>query len=260
VRHAFKGNGDLKLDLTDLQSVGNTLDRVCPEAIVNLVAETNVDRCEAEPRAAYLLNVRTVENLANWVIKRNPGCRFVQLSTDQLYDGGGPHKEDRVLPGNCYALSKYAGELVALRATAVVIRTNFFGPSRTPHRASFSDWLIESMTIGAEITVFDDIKFSPLTMPRLASYIELVLQKPHPGVFNVGSHDGMTKADFAFRVADVFDLSTRKVRRGLSTQTVRAYRPHDMRMSCDRFEVTYGVRLPTLNEEIEALAKGQLND
>jgi dTDP-4-dehydrorhamnose reductase len=33
-----------------------------------------------------LLNVRTVENLANWVIKRNNGCRFVHLSTDQLYD------------------------------------------------------------------------------------------------------------------------------------------------------------------------------
>jgi dTDP-4-dehydrorhamnose reductase len=252
--HARTENGDIVADLTDPSQVTAALGKAHPVIVVNLVALTNVDECERNPRQAYHVNVRTVENIVNWMRAAGNSCHLVQISTDQVYDGAGPHREEDPSPSNYYGFSKLAGELVAGQVPSTILRTNFFGPSECPQRVSFSDWLVESLRHRRPITVFDDVRFSPLSLPRLVSLIELAMVKRQRGVFNLGSRDGMSKADFAFDLARVTGLSTERVSRGGSAQVpLLAYRPKDMTMDSSRFERAFGVTLPSLRDEIQSV-------
>ena len=67
VAHGFTKGGQVSADLTDRDATMSLLDEVRPDAIINLVALTNVDTSEKDPNLAYRLNVLTVENLAAWI-------------------------------------------------------------------------------------------------------------------------------------------------------------------------------------------------
>jgi len=201
VRHSHSNPAGVQVDLTRRDLVLDFLRHESPDVIVNLVALTNVDRCEEAIDVASQMNVGVVENLAHWIEKEKPGCHLVQVSTDMVYDGAGPHGEDSVLLRNVYALSKYAGELAASKVGATVLRTNFFGRSACAGRTSFTDWIWTALRHGSPITVFDDVLFSPLSMATLSELICDVIRIKPAGVFNLGSRNGMSKADFALLFA-----------------------------------------------------------
>lgn len=257
VRHVRKGDGDVHADLADAGQVHAMLDKIQPGVIVNLAASTNVDECERKPQNAYLSNVKIVENLTKWIHDDGDRSHLVQLSTDQVYDGVGAHKEDDVTLVNYYAFSKYAGELVAATVPSTILRTNFFGPSRCPGRVSLSDWLFESLRQQKLITVFDDVQFSPLSMATLSKMIELVIREKPVGVFNLGSHEGMSKADFAFAFAEELGCYTRTMTRSTTDKAtfLKTYRPKDMRMDSSKFEKLLGVKLPLLRDELKRVAR-----
>jgi len=256
----FHGRIDAAKYHADISDAGETfklLDLINPSVIVNLVGLTDVDLCETQPNEAYLANVRTVENIAGWIKQIKMPCHLVHMSTDQVYDGAGVHAEEKVALTNYYAFSKYAGELAAASVPSTILRTNFFGRSHCPKRKSLTDWLFRSLSISDSIQVFDDVLFSPLTMATLSEMIELIIQKKPVGVFNLGSHEGMSKADFALTFAEELDLSTCAVTRTSTDQEtfLKTYRPKDMRMDCSKFENTLGVKLPILRDEIKRVAK-----
>lgn len=243
-----------RIDLIDANQVDAALDAAPPEVIINLAALTNVDECERSPQQAYLVNVRIVENLAKWMQKSPSPCHLVQVSTDQVYDGPGPHKEADITLTNFYGFSKYAGELAAAVVPSTVLRTNFFGPSECPGRVSLSDWLVQSLTGEKEITVFDDVRFSPLSLTRLVELIELAAVKQRRGVYNLGSRGGISKADFAFDFAEVMGLPVARMSRGTSDKVkLVAYRPKDMCMDSTLFEKVFDIELPTLKDEIHSM-------
>lgn len=254
VRHSRSGCAEVQIELTDIDQVHSALEQVAPDVIVNLAALANVDECERSPQLAYLANVRTVENLADWIGKSGRNCHLVHISTDQIYDGDGLHDEHDITLTNYYGFSKYAGELAANTVPRTVLRTNFFGPSRCQGRVGLSDWLVQSLSAGKKITVFDDLLFSPLSLQRLVELIALVVARREPGVFNIGSNGGMSKADFAFALAEALDLPVDTMSRGVSGQSgLVAYRPKNMRMDVSRFESIFGVVLPSLQEEIYSM-------
>jgi len=252
--NARNGEGDVRVDLTNTNQVNTVLNKMLPAVIVNLAALTNVDECERNPQHAYMANVRIVENLSNWIQSNGDTCHLVQMSTDQVYDGPGAHPEDDITLSNYYGFSKYAGELAAATVSSTILRTNFFGPSQCPARLSLSDWLVQSLNQRESITVFDDVRFSPLSLQRLVQLFELFIVRRQQGVFNLGSREGMSKADFAFTLAGVLGLPTKHMSRGAADKTnLTAYRPKDMCMDSSHFEKVFGVRLPTLQEEIKSM-------
>jgi dTDP-4-dehydrorhamnose reductase len=200
---------------------------------------------------AYLANVRTVEVLASLISEMEAPPHLVQISTDHIYSGTGPHSESPVMPMNAYALTKLAGELIALQAKATVLRTNFFGRSNTGHRVSFTDWLYNSLTSGHSFTIFDDVLFSALNMETLADCISKVIQSTRTGVFNVGSRNGLSKARFAVIFAEHLGLNISAMKVGsLRDAQLAAPRPYDMRMDISAFEAEFGLRMPDMAEQI----------
>lgn len=253
VRHGMTGSADILCDLTDADRAAGLLADVQPDVLINLVGKTNVDACEVDPHAAYLLNVRTVENVAR-ALRRNAGAFLIHISTDQLYDSPGPSREHDTRLTNTYALTKYAGELAAARVPSTILRTSFFGPSRALHRKSFSDWILENLRTNAPFPVFSDVVVNPVTLMTLSRVICDLLPRRLEGPFNLGSRGAMSKADFAFELARAFGLSGEHMIRCSSRDAgLRAYRPTDMSMDCTRIIEEGGVTLPALMDEIATL-------
>lgn len=254
---ARTGEADFLVDLADREKSLEMLMQIKPGMIINLASLTSVELCQDEPNMAYLANTRTVENIAYWIQKTEADCHLVQISTDHIYDGAVLHTEDEITLTNIYAFSKYAGELAASRVPSSILRTNFIGRSKVSHRESLSDWVYTSLTNGKHVQVLDDVFFSPLSMSTLVEMIQLVVEKKPIGIFNLGSHNGISKADFDFAFADRLKLPTETMSRIKTRQAafLKAYRPKDMRMDCSKFENALGVKLPQLNDEIIRVAK-----
>ena len=255
LRHGLRADADYQADLCDYAPAAAMLDRCRPECIINLVALTDVDLCERRPHDAYRMNVASVEHLCRWIRNNAASCHLVQISTDQLYDGRGPHPESAVTIRNTYAFSKIAAESIAAGVPSTVIRTNFFGRSRCPTRSSFSDWVHDSLRAQRSLSLFEDVLFSPVSLVTLSDMIERVVRLRPSGVFNVGAADGLSKADFAYAIAAALDMPTTQMRREQSSSATRlvAYRPKDMRMDSSLFEQTMRLRLPTVADEIASL-------
>lgn len=253
VTHARKkGTADFIFDLDDWDETCKFLEQIQPTIIVNLVGLTSVELCQQQAHAGYLANTRTVENIVQWIKQSTAACHLIQISTDHVYDGDGPHTEDDVTLTNNYALTKYAGEIAASQIQSTILRTNFVGRSKVSHRESLTDWVYTSLKNGKKVEVLADVLFSPLSMKTLVEMLETVIQRKPVGVFNLGSKEGMSKADFDFEFAERLGLSTDSMSRINSSEAIflDAYRPKDMRMDCSKFEKLFDVTLPTLAEEI----------
>lgn len=247
---------DLNIDLTSYEQTARALEQARPEVIINLTALTNVDRCETHPQEAYLLNVKTVENLCAWIKTVDQACHLIQISTDQVYDGPGPHEEGELTVCNFYAMSKLAGEFIAATVPSTILRTNFVGRSQCGMRASLADWLHNALISEISVNVFEDVMFSPLAISTLCDCIQRCIVERPLGVFNLGSRDGMSKADFAFAFATALGQPAKNLIRidvGSIDKFV-AHRPTDMRMNSKRFETRMGLNLPRLIDEIKLIA------
>lgn len=256
--HSRKGDTPAKGDLTDKEVVWDMLNTHRPDVIINLAAATNVDECEKKPNYAYLLNVKILENIVTWVKSESYPSYLIHVSTDQVYDGEGFHSEEEVSLTNYYSFSKYMGELVAEKIPSTILRTNFFGKSKNQNRKSFSDWILESVDTDKEITVFQDIYFSPLSLKTLTSMIRVVLTNPKIGIYNLGAITGMSKAEFAHKLVDAFSKQKTNIKSGsISDLNLKAYRPRNMTMNVSKFEETFQLKLPSLEDEILSLLDGE---
>jgi dTDP-4-dehydrorhamnose reductase len=256
---------DFCLEPSDRGAVAATLAALRPSAVVNLVAATNVDQCEVQMAQAWQANVAAIAAIADGVAALGSEAyirpHLVHISTDQVYNGQGPHAEEIVQPINVYGLTKYTGELLAERVGATVLRTNFFGRSHCPGRSSFSDWLVSSLRHKTNITVFDDVLFSAVHIDTLCDIIARSLECRLPGTFNVGCRDGISKAGFALALARVLGLPTDHVTVGTSAEVVlKARRPLDMTLQVSRLEAALNLSCPTMSGEIEHAAKEYLID
>ncbi len=256
---------DLCLDPFDRISVAAALALHRPDAVVNLVAATNVDQCETHTELAWQANAGVVAAIAEGILAlgNDPVSRphLVHISTDQVYDGPGPHAEEVVHPINVYGLSKYTGELLAERVGATVLRSNFYGRSRCAGRVSFSDWLVRSLREKTPLTVFDDVKFSAIHIGTLCEFIALSIKLRPAGIFNAGCRDGISKAGFALALARALGLPTDNVKVGTSADAaLKARRPVDMTLQVARIEAVFNLQCPNMLSEIESTSKEYLND
>jgi dTDP-4-dehydrorhamnose reductase len=252
--HGRSGAVDVIADLDDRRQAARAVASAPADIVINLVALTDVDGCEERPQDAWRANVRTAQNVAEACSANS--SHLIHISTDQVYDGVGPHPEEAALPGNCYAQTKYAGELAALAAGATVLRTNFVGASRQPMRHGLTDWLFESLAQKQPVPVFTDVLFSPLSIPTLCRLIEQFARLHSKGVFNLGAREGMSKAEFAMAFARALGFAEETlIPTSISQETFKARRPKDMRMDCRRSESMLGVLFPSLSEEIVVVAK-----
>lgn len=242
---------DIKLDLLSHQAWVDCLTELQPETVVNLAAATNVDQCELNPQWAFEANIGPLLALRRASSSTDIRPHIVHISTDQLYDGLGPHSEKYVRPCNVYSLSKLGAELAIKDYPATIFRTNFFGLSHAHGRPSFSDWIIDSIKSKKKITLFKDVFFSAIHIDTLCAFVNLAIERKSLGTFNVGTSDGISKAEYGLKLGSRLCLDTDSIRLGsVKELDLKARRPLDMRMISNRFQDEFAVSAPSMSTEI----------
>lgn len=246
-------DSDFKVDMSDTQPCLDLLRQVNPRFIINLAAFTNVDACEVNIEKAYRINTKISENISKYC-SENDGVFIIHISTDHFYDKF-ESNESMVRIYNAYAMTKYASELSYPCGKATILRTNFFGRSYSAVSSGLCDVIYNMSQKGEKLNLFHDVYFSPLSINTLCEVIELSLQKSIPGVFNLGSKNGMSKKDFLLEFLDkvgVKDLKYKSI--SVDSMGLSVKRPKDMRMDVTLFEKKFNYELPLLINEIESVA------
>lgn len=252
-RQSRNTSAQICMDPFDVDQIESVILEKDINCIINLIALTSVDLCEKEIGQSYKVNVGIVEAIVK-AMGRLSDCdrpHLITISTDHVYSGEGPHTEGSVAPCNIYALSKLAGEYVALQVGATIFRTNFIGKSCSEKRKSLTDWIIGSIRSDKTITVYEDVLFSPLHISTLCSMVELAVANKIGGTYNLGSIDGDSKASLSYKLADCLGLNSSKLVRGkLAEQDQGVVRPFDMRMNSSKFEYAFDCSLPTFESQV----------
>jgi dTDP-4-dehydrorhamnose reductase len=250
---AFARTSDTPSDTE--QEIRHTLTRAMtrehPDCVINLIAATSVDQCEKDMGYAALLNCFVPDVLSRLCQTRS--VHLIHISSDQVYDGAGPHIESRTHPINVYALTKLIGENPVLQTAGCVIRTNFFGKSHTKKRTSLSDWLVQAGRSGTPLNVFDDVFFSPLGIDSLSAAVLQAIEIRLEGLYNLGSQsDGISKAGFAKRLFARLGLDPSLLNfTSVDRAQLAAPRPRDMRMDSSAFSRATSFQIPTIEQEID---------
>lgn len=104
----------ISLDITDAAAVSDTIEALCPDAVIHCAAWTAVDAAEdvENRQKVFAINGDGTKNIAAAVKKIN--AKMIYISTDYVFDGKGetPWQPDdkNYAPLNVYGESKLMGE------------------------------------------------------------------------------------------------------------------------------------------------------
>jgi dTDP-4-dehydrorhamnose reductase len=247
-------NSDFNGNILEYNFLSKVIKIIRPKIIINFAAYTNVENCETNEKLAYKLNVDLPANISHLISSKS---YFIHFSTDHIYSGRGPHKENKVNKLlNTYAKTKFLGEKNIKHKNSCILRTNFFGKSIVKDRSSFTDWIHEKAKKNNKFKLFNDVYFSPLSMNSLSNYLLMILKKQIKGVYNLGSNKGMSKKDFVLNFSK--NLRSTEIEYNsisLCDSLLKVKRPKDMRMDCGKIEKKLGIKLNNLIDEINLTAK-----
>jgi dTDP-glucose 4,6-dehydratase len=136
-RYAF-----IKGDISNLQLLEKIINKV--DAVVNIAAETHVDRSIVKPYAFLQNNTVGTFTLLEAIRKQKREIRLVQVSTDEVYGqalNGSFTENQRTNPSNPYSASKAAADMFVLAYcktygldVSITRCTNNFGPYQLPEK------------------------------------------------------------------------------------------------------------------------------
>ncbi len=251
---AARSNADVNFDLSDIDALTTVLEEIKPDGVINCAANIYVDKCEANPADAYLINTRPLSALANW--SRETNQPLLQVSTDHYFIEGGRTPQPETAPVslvNEYARTKYLAEHLALTAPkALVLRTNIVGAQKGHGR-----WVKESLLNKGAMTLFMDFYSSPLHVKDMARISLDLAAKGANGVYNVSSRDVSSKGEFIYAVAKALNVNPDWVVEGSGHQ-LAVKRAMCLGLDVSKAEKTLGYHLPTLEQTANALANEAL--
>ena len=222
-----------QINLESVDHLAHTFRSLQPQIVIHTAGLTNVEECEANPGLAQHVNVDLSANVAHACAQL--GLPLVHVSTDHLFSGDASLLDEAhpVAPRNVYGRTKAEAEIRVLQACpqSLVIRTNFFGwgPS---YRRSFSDVVIDALRSGNELTLFEDVFYTPILIETAVLAVFDLVNLKASGTFHVVGDERISKFKFGIKVAEEFNLDRRFIKPGLLAQQVSLTpRPHDMSLS-----------------------------
>jgi dTDP-4-dehydrorhamnose reductase len=238
------------LDITNPEQTSEFIKKAGPDWIVNCAAYNFVDKAEAEPEQALLINATAVKNITE-VIKGSE-CRFIHVSSDYVYDGNYNVPYNESVPANplsAYGRSKLAGEKYALlHQGSMIIRTSWL------YSAFGNNFVKTILKRGAEketLNVVFDQTGTPTYAADLAGAIMSIISgvirnqiAMNSGIYNYSNEGACTWYDFACEIIKESGLAcvVNPVLTGQFKQI--AHRPSYSVMDKTKIKENYGLSIP----------------
>lgn len=133
-----------ELDITNLRSIKTALKKYKPDIILHLAAANKPPEHETNPEPGLSVNIIGTANLCLACSKTN--IKLIYASTDYVYTGAGPHKEDEpLLPASRFAWSKLGGECAVQMLNKFLILRLDFGPSPFPWEKVYKNHYVSKL-------------------------------------------------------------------------------------------------------------------
>lgn len=185
-----------ELDITEIDEVLKFAELNRPDAIINCAAITDVTLCEENPELAYKVNALGARNLS--IAARKVGAKFVQISTDDVFDGQSsePYCEfDDTNPKTVYGRSKRAGENYVKEFTEkhFIIRSNWiYGKGK-----NFVNNFLERTETESVISIASDQFGSPTNANDLANMLLELIETNEYGTYHITAKGTCSRYEFA---------------------------------------------------------------
>ena len=248
-------NCHINLDLSEPANLKNLSKEIDRSIVINATGYTSLEKCEKDFKNCYQINTRIVENFFKHSFCES--FKFVQISTDQLYEGkkNFPNKEtDKIKIINKYAKSKYEAEKICYgKDNSLIIRTNFTG-IKNNKKETFFEWVLDKINSENETVLFNDMYCSTLDVNSTADLIlDLSIQNA-VGVYNLGSEDFISKKEFFLKVATEMKKKYLNIREE-SVDTMKVKRNKNIGLDISKTKKLLNKNLPNSKEVIKKLIK-----
>lgn len=220
-----------------------------PDAVINAVAYTAVDRAEDEEGLAVIINGETPGLIAQACGAR--GIPLVHISTDYVFDGSGqdPWTEtDPVAPQNAYGRSKLAGEQAVLAAGGpfAILRTAWVF-------SAYGNNFVKTMLRLAEtrdtLSVVEDQIGGPTPAAAIADACltiaaELTRMPEKAGLYHFSGTPEVSWKTFACEIFSRAGCDVAVTGIPASDYPTPASRPANSRLDCSAISTTFGIARP----------------
>jgi dTDP-glucose 4,6-dehydratase len=248
----------VQADIADEAAMRRVFDEHAPDAVLNLAAETHVDRSIDGPRPFLDTNVTGTfvllecarRHVAGLPTPRREAFRFLHVSTDEVYGALGPDgrfdEQTPYAPNSPYAASKAAADHL-VRAyvhtyglPAIVTNcSNNYGPFQFPEK--LIPLTILNALDGRPLPVYGDGRQVRdwLHVEDHCAGLLLVLEQGRPGEkYNIGGDNEHANVDVVDRICDLVDaLQPAAASRRALKQFVADRPGHDRRYAIDASKI-----------------------
>jgi dTDP-4-dehydrorhamnose reductase len=216
--HASRSVRTVTGDLLDAASLRSAVADAQPDVIVNAAGLADHAACLRDEDLAHRVNAEAAGVLAE--IASDAGARFIQISTDAVFDGqrGAYRETDEANPVTAYGRSKRAGEerVVNVNPDSLIVRTNFFGWSPTGKR-SVLEFFVGSLGRGERVRGFTNYRVTSLWVDEVARALVDLVEKDAMGVVHLSSADSLSKEEFGRLVASEFGFDASLIDPSIAT-------------------------------------------
>jgi dTDP-4-dehydrorhamnose reductase len=249
-------------DLSQPETLRDTIRQLRPDMILNAAAYTAVDRAESEQSLAMIINGDAPRVLAEEAARAN--ALLVHYSTDYVFDGTKPSpwvESDGTNPLNVYGATKLAGEC-AIQETGgryLIFRTSWvYGP----HGQNF---LLTMLRLGRErdqLRIVDDQFGAPTSSTAIAEATRAAVnhalkEQVLSGIYHLTCSGETTWCGFAQAIFSqaVSSKTPHVVGIPSSDYPTPAARPKNSVLSNDKLKSILGVELPHWETALTEVSK-----
>lgn len=157
-----------QMDITYFEAVEKTIYFSKPDVVLHLAADTDCLMHNSQPELGIKSNIIGTANIA--LVCMQSKTRLVYVSTDYVYQGAGPHKEDEPLrPPYNFGWSKLGGECSVIMVPNSLILRLSFGPRPFPWEK-----------------VYEGQTSSKLYVDEIAPLVLMATKSNSTGIMNIG--------------------------------------------------------------------------
>lgn len=249
-----KGVTYFQIDISSAEELAK-IEEIKPDYIIHCAALTDIDYCQRYADHAYRHNVIASINIAETAKRLK--SRLLHISTDSLFDGkrGNYTEEDIPNPINIYARTKLEAEInvLSIYPDACVIRTNIYGWNMR-NKFSLTEWMINTLRKGDNLPGLKDVYFTPILVNDLIGILFKIQESRYKGVLNVAGSQACNKLDFAYMIANIFDLDKSLIFASeLERIKLFARRPKHTTLCIAKCSKLFNVELPGIEQGLEKM-------
>jgi dTDP-4-dehydrorhamnose reductase len=235
-----------------------------PDVVIHCAALTDGNHCQENIEQAFKINSFSLKKFSEIL---NISCRLIYISTDAVFPSD-LHlaKEDSCRNAeSVYGKSKELGEFFLFNSEInfSVVRTTIVGLNLDRNKKGFVEWIINSAINKEEISLFDDVVFTPIATWQLAENLEVLFANDSPfsrKAVHISGNEICTKYEFGIQLLKALKLPVDKVNKGVISRMVgRAKRSNDQTLNCSFFQKESNKTLPSLQETIEFIKLNYTN-